>query len=53
MGSGTGTAWQHDVRSQPDRTLTILDNGAVPREHSQSRVMRERIDWRARREHCA
>ena len=45
MGSGTGTAWQHDVRWQPDRTLTIFDNGAAPREHSQSRVIRERIDW--------
>ena len=49
MGPGTGTAWQHDVRWQPDHTLTVFDNGAVPKRHSQSRVIRERIDW-ARRE---
>jgi hypothetical protein len=45
MGPGTGTAWQHDVRWQSDRTLTIFDNGAVPKVHSESRVIRERIDW--------
>jgi Arylsulfotransferase (ASST) len=45
MGPGTGTAWQHDVRWQPDRTLTIFDNGAVPKVHSESRVIREKIDW--------
>lgn len=48
MGPGTGTAWQHDVSWQPDHTLTIFDNGAAPKEHSQSRVIRERIDWRRR-----
>jgi hypothetical protein len=45
MGAGTGTAWQHDVRWQPDHTLTAFDDGAAPKEHSQSRVIRERIDW--------
>jgi len=45
MGAGTGTAWQHDVRWQPDGTLTFFDNGAVPKVHSQSRVLRERIDF--------
>jgi hypothetical protein len=49
MGSGTGTAWQHDVRWQPDYTLTIFDNGAVPRVHSQLRVIHERIDWAHRK----
>src|SRR4029077_9135619 len=39
MGAGTGTAWQHDVRWQPDHTLTIFDNGAVPKAHSQSRAI--------------
>jgi len=45
MEAGTGTAFQHDVRWQPDHTLTIFDNGAVPRAHSQSRVIHERIDY--------
>jgi len=48
MGAGTGFAWQHDVRWQPDHTLTIFDDGATPKEHSQSRAIRERIDWRHR-----
>jgi hypothetical protein len=48
MGAGTGTAWQHDVRWQPDHTITIFDNGSTPPEHSQSRAIRERIDWRDR-----
>ena len=49
MGAGTGTAWQHDVRWQPDHTLTVFDNGGYPGVHSQSRVIRERIDWSHRK----
>jgi len=45
MGAGTGTAYQHNIRWQPDDTITIFDDGATPKEHSQSRVIRERIDW--------
>ncbi|HTY95775.1 MAG TPA: arylsulfotransferase family protein [Solirubrobacteraceae bacterium] len=48
MGPGTGTAWQHDVKWQPDHTLTIFDNGATPKAHSQSRAIREAINWRTR-----
>jgi hypothetical protein len=48
MGAGTGFAWQHDVRWQPDDTLTLFDDGAVPKEHSQSRAIRERINWAKR-----
>ncbi len=51
MGAGTGTAWQHDVRWQPDHTLSVFDNGGVPKQHSQSRIIRERIDWRHRKVH--
>ncbi len=48
MGRGTGTAYQHDARWQPDHTITIFDDGAAPRVHSQSRAIRERIDWATR-----
>jgi hypothetical protein len=48
MGAGTGFAWQHDIRWQPDGTLTIFDDGATPKEHSESRAIRERIDWGTR-----
>jgi len=45
MTSGTGTAWQHDMRWQPDGSISVFDNGASPPAHSQSRVIRERIDF--------
>lgn len=48
MGAGTGTAWQHDVRWQPDHTITVFDDGSAPPEHTQSRVIRERIEWHDR-----
>jgi len=48
MGPGTGTAYQHDARWQPDHTLTIFDNGATPKAHSQSRAIREQIDFKHR-----
>ncbi len=48
MGPGTGTAWQHDIRWQPDGTITIFDDGDFPKVHSQSRAIRERIDWRTK-----
>ena len=48
MGPGTGTAWQHDMRWQPDHTITLFDDGDVPKEHSQSRAIRERINWHSR-----
>jgi hypothetical protein len=48
MEAGTGMAWQHDIRWQPDRTLTLFDDGAAPGVHSQSRAIHERIDWHRR-----
>jgi Arylsulfotransferase (ASST) len=47
-GAGTGMAWQHDVRWQSDHTITAFDDGATPKKHSQSRAIRERIDWKRR-----
>jgi Arylsulfotransferase (ASST) len=46
MGGGTRTAWQHDARLQPDGTLTVFDNGSIPRVHFQSRALRIRLDLR-------
>ena len=45
MGAATGMAYQHDARWQPDYTITVFDDGAVPQKHSQSRAIRLRIDW--------
>ncbi len=47
-GPGTGMAWQHDMRWQPDGTITAFDDGAVPKVHSQSRAIRLNIDWKRR-----
>jgi Arylsulfotransferase (ASST) len=44
MASGAEMAWQHDVRMQPDGTITSFDNGSNPRIHYQSRGMRMAID---------
>jgi hypothetical protein len=48
MGAGTGTAYQHDARWQPDHTITIFDNGATPKAHSESRAIHESIDFKHR-----
>jgi hypothetical protein len=45
MAAGTGMAYQHDARWQPDHTITVFDDGALPRKHSQSRAIRLAIDW--------
>ena len=39
LGPGVRFAWQHDARRQPDRTISVFDNGASPRRHDQSRVI--------------
>jgi hypothetical protein len=45
MGPGTETAFQHDIRWQPDHTITVFDDGASPQVHKQSRIVHERIEW--------
>jgi len=37
MGRKTRFAWQHDVRRQPDGTLSIFDNAASPKVRERSR----------------
>ena len=39
MGAGTRFAWQHDVRRQPDGTITVFDNGAAPPVHKETRIL--------------
>jgi hypothetical protein len=39
MGPGAAPAYQHDVREEPDGTISFFDNGATPKVHSQSRVI--------------
>jgi hypothetical protein len=47
MGAGSNFAWQHDVRSQPDGTLTVFDNGATPAVEKLSRGLILQLDERA------
>jgi Arylsulfotransferase (ASST) len=44
MGPGTTVAYQHDASELPDGTLTIFDNGGVPKVHHQSRAIQVAVD---------
>ena len=44
MGPGATPAWQHDAERLSDGTITFFDNGATPKEHSQSRALVLSID---------
>ena len=44
MGPGTQFEWQHDARLQPDGTYTLFDNASSPKEESQSRALRLKLD---------
>ncbi len=48
LSSGAGTAFQHDADVLANGTISIFDNGAVPRVHPQSRAMVVAIDPRAK-----
>jgi hypothetical protein len=37
LGAGTRTAYQHDATTLADGTISVFDNGAVPKVHPQSR----------------
>jgi MFS family permease len=49
LGRGVRFGWQHDVRRQPDGTITIFDNAAAPKLRRQSRGIVLRLDERAKR----
>jgi Arylsulfotransferase (ASST) len=46
LGRDVRFGWQHDVRRQPDGTLTMFDNEAAPKLRRQSRGLVLRIDER-------
>jgi hypothetical protein len=46
LAPGAEVAWQHDARQQPDGSITLFDDGSLPRVHYQSRGVRVRIDTR-------
>jgi hypothetical protein len=48
LSSGAGTAFQHDATVQPNGTVSVFDNGAVPKVHPQSRAIFLALDPRAR-----
>src|SRR5947209_2152849 len=37
MGAGAQFSWQHDLRRQPDGTISVFDDGAMPKVEDQSR----------------
>ena len=46
LGKGVRFGWQHDIRRQPDGTLTMFDNEAAPKLRKQSRGLVLRVDER-------
>jgi hypothetical protein len=48
LASGAATAFQHDATVQPNGTITVFDNGAVPVVHPQSRALVLSIDPQTR-----
>jgi ABC-type amino acid transport substrate-binding protein len=48
LSAGAATAYQHDATMLADGSISVFDNGAVPKVHSQSRAMILSIDPRTR-----
>ena len=48
MRRGTGFAWQHDARRQPDGTIMLFDNAASDPGTTRSRALVLRLDERTR-----
>jgi hypothetical protein len=49
MGPDARFAWQHDVRRQPDGTISVFDNGAAPPVHKLTRVLVLQLDMTHKR----
>lgn len=49
MGKGASFEWQHDARLEPNGTLTLFDDGASPKEESQSRALVLRLNTQTMR----
>jgi hypothetical protein len=49
LGRGSRFAWQHDVRPQPDGTLSVFDNAASPKVRKRSRGIVLTLDGGKRR----
>jgi hypothetical protein len=48
MGPGTSFYWQHDARRQPNRTITLFDNGAAPPMEKFSRILVLRVNTKTK-----
>jgi hypothetical protein len=48
LSAGAATAYQHDATMLANGTISVFDNGAVPKVHSQSRAMILSVDGHAR-----
>ncbi len=48
LAAGAATAFQHDATVQPNGTITVFDNGAVPVVHPQSRALVLSVDPQAK-----
>jgi hypothetical protein len=48
LGDGARFAWQHDVRPQPDGTITMFDNESTPKEADASRLLTLKVDEAAK-----
>ena len=44
LAAGAATAYQHDATLQPDGAISVFDNGALPKVHSQSRGILLSVD---------
>jgi hypothetical protein len=53
MGPGTTMAWQHDGRLLSNDEVTFFDDGSNPPIHRQSRAVRIKLDFKARRARLA